>query len=116
MYDTRHQANVEILSSDLVRNSVRVGTVEGSPPSIYIKLTERGESKFHRLSRILAKRGERLHAIQQMAIEVNGKVYDRVGVDYKAYPEGLNADTGLEILRFDDPATTRRLVNEMRGE
>jgi hypothetical protein len=115
MYDTRHQAKVEILTSDLVRSSVKVGTVPGNRPSIYIKLTDRGESKFHRLSRILAKRGKRLHAIQQLAIEINGKVYDRVGVDYKVYPDGLNADTGLEILSFDDLATARRLANEMRS-
>ena len=50
-----------------------------------------------------------------MAIEINGKVYDRVGVDYKVYPEGLNADTGLEILSFDDFATARWLVNVMRS-
>ena len=114
MYDTRHQAKVEILTSDLVRTSVGVGTGASNRPSIYVRLTDRGESKFHRLSRILAKRGKRLHAIQQMAIEANGKVYDRVGVDYKVYPDGLNADTGLEILSFDDLATARRLANEMR--
>jgi hypothetical protein len=115
MYDTRHQANVEILTSDLVRSSVKVGTVPGNPPSIYVKLTDRGESKFRGLTRVLAKRGKRLQAIQQMTIEVNGKVYDRVGIDYKVYPDGLNADTGLEILSFDDLATARRLANEMRS-
>jgi hypothetical protein len=86
-----------------------------TPPSIYVKLTDRGESKFRGLSRVLAKRGKRLHAIQQMAIEVNGKVYDRVGIDYNVYPDGLNADTGLEILSFDDLVSARRLANEMRS-
>lgn len=115
MYDTRHQADVEILTSDLVRRSVKVGNVPGNRPAIVVRLTDRGESKFRGLTRVLAKRGNRLQAIQQMAIEVNGKVYDRVGIDYEVYPDGLNADTGLEILSFDDLATARRLANEMRG-
>ena len=115
MYDTRHQAKVEILTSDLVRRSVKVGNVPGNRPAIVVRLTDRGVSRFHRLTRILAKRGKRLQANQQIAIEVNGKVYDRVGIDYKVYPDGLNADTGLEILSFGDPAMTRRLANEIRS-
>jgi preprotein translocase subunit SecD len=114
MYDARHQAKVEILISDVVRTSVRADRVPGNPPVVYFKLTDRGESKFRHLTRILAKRGKRLHTIERMAIEVNGKVYDRIGIDYEVFPDGLDAGNGLEILSFDDLATARRLANEMR--
>jgi hypothetical protein len=114
MYDTTHQAPVEIHTADLVRNSVRVARIPGNPPAIYFKLTRRGESKFRSLTRVLATRGARLHAVQDMAIEVNGKVYARAGVDWKHYPQGLNPDTGFEV-GLPDLATARGLVLELRG-
>jgi preprotein translocase subunit SecD len=114
IYDTRHQANVKILTSDLVRESVKAYKLPGNSPAVYFKLTDQGQSKFRRLTRALAKRGARLHAFQQMAIEINGKVYDRPGVDYKVMPDGFTPDTGLDIT-LDDLATARRLAKEMRG-
>jgi hypothetical protein len=114
MYDTTHQAPVEIHTADLIRNSVRVARIPGNPPAIYFKLTRQGESNFRSLTRVLAKRGARLHAIQHMAIEVNGKVYARAGVDWKLYPQGLNPDTGFEV-GLRDLATARGLANELRG-
>ena len=114
IYDTRHQANVEIRTSDLVRESAKASKVPGNPPAVYFKLTDQGQSKFRRLTRALAKRGARLHAFQQMAIEINGKVYARPGVDYKVMPDGFTPDTGLDF-SVDDLTTARRLAKEMRG-
>ncbi len=114
MYDTRHQAGVEIRTTDLVRTSARAGTVPGNPPALYFRLTDEGELKFRRLSRVLAKRGARLHAFQRMAIEIDGKVYARLAVDYKVYPDGLTPDTGFEI-SLRDLATARRLDDKLRS-
>jgi len=114
IYDTRHQANIEILTSDLVRESAKVHKLPGNPATVYFKLTDQGQSKFRRLTRALAKRGARLHAFQQMAVEVNGKVYARPGIDYKVMPDGFTPDTGLEI-NVGDLATARRVAKEMRS-
>jgi hypothetical protein len=113
IYDPAHKSNIEIVNADLVRESARAVQVPGNPPALYFKLTHNGESKFRRLSYALAKRGQRLQAIQEMAVEVDDKVYP-TGVDYQAYPHGLNPDTGFEV-SVDSLATARRLAKEMRS-
>ncbi len=77
------------------------------------RLTTNGARKFHSLTRALARRGARLRRPQRFAFAVNGRVYSRPFVDYRAFPNGLDGRTGIQVEGMT-LATAQRLAREIR--
>lgn len=120
IYDPLGHIKAEVTASGVLRRSARAaGTAEGAAgpagsASFYFRLTDEGEAQLRRLTRALAKRGARLHRPQRFVIEMNGTVLSRSSFDYKRYPDGFSAETGMEFAGLS-PATAQRLAREMRG-
>jgi preprotein translocase subunit SecD len=113
IYDTSGRAEVEVRTADVLRRSARAQNVSGGSADVYFGLTTEGQAKFRRLTRTVARRGTRLHRLQRIAIEMDGKVYARPSIDYKIYPTGFDGSTGL-LLASLKLATAERLVYQMR--
>jgi hypothetical protein len=64
---------------------------------VYVSFTDSGTSKFCRLTRSLAHRGQTLRKPQPFVIEVNGRERSRSMIDHVANPEGFCAAPGIQI-------------------
>jgi len=113
IYDPVGRAKSEVRTADVVRSSARASRQPGGSAALYFRLTKIGALKFHSLTRALARRGARLHRSQRFAFEVGGRVYARPLIDYRAYPNGLDGRSGIQVdgLKL---ATAQRLAREIR--
>lgn len=113
IYDPLGQARWEVRTADVVRSSAYASRRPGGSAALYFRLTKYGALKFHRLTRALARRGVRLHRSQPFALKVDGRVYARPLVDYRAFPDGLDGRSGIQVegLKL---ATAQRLAREIR--
>jgi hypothetical protein len=89
IYDASARVKVVLTNADLVPASVHVGREAGGSLGLAGGFTSIGASKFCRLTRALAHRGQRLQHPQRFAFQVDGRVYARPLVDYRAFPDGL---------------------------
>jgi hypothetical protein len=113
IYDPSGQVKTEVTSADVVRSSVRASPGPGGAV-LSFDLTKQGASKFHTLTRALARRGARLHRRQAFAVEIGGKVFSRPWIDYRVNPDGLPGDSGIEI-DLSRLAVAQRLAKEILG-
>jgi len=113
IYDSVGQAKWEVRTPDVVRSSARASRQPGGVAALYFRLTTNGAFKFHSLTRALARRGTRLHRSQRFAFEVDGRVYARPFIDYRASPNGLDGRSGIQVggLKL---ATAQRLARGIR--
>jgi hypothetical protein len=114
IYDPLGHIKAEVTASDVLRRSARTARSPDGSWSFYFRLTDEGETEFHRLTRALAKRGARLHRPQRFRIEMNGTVLSHSTIDYRIFPEGFGVETGMEFPGLR-PATARRLADQMRN-
>ncbi len=113
VYDPARLAKAEVTSADVIRSSAPAGPQPGGSAYLYFRLTKQGVIRFHALTRALARRGARIHRRLPFAVEINDRVRARPFVDYKAFPDGLDASTGIEIDGL--PLTlARMLARQMR--
>jgi hypothetical protein len=80
---------------------------------LHFRLTGQGATKFHALTRGLARRGARLRRNLAVAIEIDGRVRARPFVDYRLYPDGLDGSQGIEVQL--PRALARRFAKQIRG-
>jgi hypothetical protein len=114
IFDPANAMNARLTINDVVRSSARAEAGETAEAGLlYFRLTRTGLRKFRQLTRELAKRGKRLHRLQSFAIEVNHQVYARPRVDYKVFPDGLDASQGIEINGLQ-LSLARRLASGIR--
>jgi hypothetical protein len=113
IYDARRLNSVVVTPRDVVRTSIHVARDSGRP-ALAGQFTRFGASKFCRLTRALAQRGRRLHRPQHLVMQVNGAVYARPYVDYRAFPSGLCGTPGFEVVGTD-PALAAELARKLRG-
>jgi hypothetical protein len=97
MYDPARLAKIEVTTADVVPSSARASRQPGGSGRLYFRLTRQGAMKFHTLTLALARRGARLHHSLPFAVEINSRVRARPLVDYRAFPDGLNGASGVEI-------------------
>jgi hypothetical protein len=81
---------------------------------VYFEMTKEGQSKFRGLTAALADRGAKTHRLESFAFEVSGRVYARPTVDYREFPRGLDAGSGLEFASLPWK-TAKRVAAEIRG-
>ena len=103
----------QISSADIIRASIRAASDAGQPV-VAFSFTRAGAKKFHLLTLALARRGARLHRFARFAFEVDGKVYSRPYVDYRAFPQGFSGSAGVEV-DVSSLATARKLAGLMRA-
>jgi hypothetical protein len=110
IYDPTGHVTGEVTEVDVIPSSVE--TWRGT--SVNLELTARGRRRFLRLTRGLAHRGAKLHRVQHFAIEIGGRVYSRPFIDYRVWPDGLDATPGVELSNVP-PKIARRLADELRS-
>jgi hypothetical protein len=81
---------------------------------LHFQLTPGGSAKFRRLTRDLARRGARIQTVPRFVIEIDGRVFRRIRVDYRFSPDGLDASSGLVIAGMP-LSTARRLGRGIRA-
>jgi hypothetical protein len=113
LYDPTGGVSTEVTRADVVLSSVRAVRQPGGQAALYLRLTPRGASRLHSLTRALAHRGARLHRQQSFAVRIGGRVRARTRVDYRAFPQGLDGNSGLEILTAR-LAVIQQLAKEIR--
>jgi hypothetical protein len=115
IYDPANNAKAGLTVADVVRSSARAESGETAGSGLlYFRFTRAGVLKFRRLTRELARRGSRVHRLQRLTIEINHRVYERPTVDYRVFPDGLDASQGLEIDRLT-LSVASRLAQEIRN-
>ncbi len=114
IYDPTGQAKSEVTTADVVRSSARASREHGGSAVLFFRLMNEGSSKFHSLTRALARRGARIRRRQPFAFEIDGRVYARPLIDYRAYPDGLDGRPGLQMegLRLETAQLVARHIRE----
>jgi preprotein translocase subunit SecD len=99
---------------DVIRGSADA-TIDPSTgaPVVLMRFTKRGVAKFASLTRNLAQRGAALHRRLHVLISVNGRLISRPYIDYIANPNGISAQTGIEITGVDSKRAAKKLANEL---
>ena len=83
-----------------------------SQPVVLLELTREGQRKFLVLTRRVVRAGRRRHRPAHVVIFVNGRVISRPYIDYRVFPNGLPADSGVQI-DVRSVRTARDLVNRL---
>jgi len=112
LFDPTGQIRTVVTAPDLVRSSARAERRSDGSGILYFRLTKHGVAKFRTLTRALARRGARLQRRQGFDFEVNGTNYGRPLVDYTAYPDGLDAASGIGLTM--QLSVARMLANAIR--
>jgi hypothetical protein len=113
IYDPTGRETPSLTTADVIRTSARATRAPGAQGVLYIRLTRNGARKFRLLTRALARLGAREHRLESLAFSVSGRVYSRARIDYRAFPDGLPGDQGIE---FDLALTTaQRLARLIRS-
>ena len=115
IYDPRKRSDIEVTTDDFMRESARAAQVSPDFAAIFVQLTDRGANRFEALTRALAEQGARMKKPQMFFVAIDEKVYARVAVDYRAFPDGLDAEQGIQIEGMD-LATAIELASRFRGE
>lgn len=97
IYDSAGGAASVVGTEDVVRSSARASRGPGGSATLFLALTDDGAIKLESLTRTLARRGAKVHRPQTFTFEIDGKVYARPKIDYRAFPDGLDGSSGLEI-------------------
>jgi len=113
IYDPSGNAKPEVATPDFIRRSARAIRFSGQS-MLSLRLTDTGAKKFKNLTRILARRGARLHRMQAIAFEVDGHTYARAAIDYRLSPNGFDGSSGIEFSAVP-PKVARRLAKKIRG-
>jgi hypothetical protein len=114
IYDPKGLTAVEITNVDIRRASVRASFQRGAA-TVSFRLTKKGVKEFRSLTRSLARRGARLGKRQRFALSLGNRVYARVLVDFRAFPNGLDARPGLQIDGVGKALALRFLTEMRRG-
>jgi hypothetical protein len=113
-YDATGVVKAQVTAGDVIRSSARAGREPDGHAFLYFRLTSTGVAHFRSLTHGLARLGAKAHRFEAAAFEINGRVYARPQVDYRQFPDGMDAQPGLDIgiasLDF-----ARRLAKEIRG-
>ena len=108
IYDPAGQVKGEVGPTDVVQSSVTASTDQAGTAVLAFALTRHGNERIRSLTRALAQRGARLHRNQHFAFEVSGHVYARPFIDYRATPDGIDGESGIEI-----PGLGRKVANRI---
>jgi hypothetical protein len=114
MFDPSGHSKSVVTEADVVRSSVRRGVDSVGANYVTFLLTREGARHFHRLTRDLAQRGKRVGVQQRFVFEVSRHVYSKIGIDYRAYPQGLNGGSGVQIVLPRKEAV--RLARQLGGK
>jgi hypothetical protein len=112
IYDPAQLVRATVTSAD-----VSYAHADTSPQTgqalVELGLTARGVHSFCTLTRALAVRGARRHSFQHLAVAVDGHVYARPFIDYRANPRGLCGSPAFEIA-VATPALAHELAAEIK--
>jgi hypothetical protein len=89
--------DTQITTADIDRSSAGLLPLENVRAAVYVDFTDSGTSKFCRLTRSLAHRGQTLRETQSFVVEISGRERRRPTIDYVANPNGFCAAPGIQI-------------------
>ncbi len=96
------------------RAQALVADVTGQP-AVTLDLTADGQAKFHDFTRELVRIGRGRGEPQRIAVVVGDALVSWPAIDYEQYPDGLTAETGIQIA-VATVEDAQRLAREIRGE
>ena len=100
IFDPTGHIPAQVTLAGIVRRRTWVTTFDEPrrTGALILKFNKTGESDFCRLTRGLARRGAPLHNHHEVnAFQVNGHIYLRPYVDYRAVPNGLCGFPDLQV-------------------
>jgi preprotein translocase subunit SecD len=84
-------------------------------PIVVFDFTPAGVKAFHALSRRVARRGRRVHALQHYAVALDHRLVSVPYIDYHRSPDGIDASDGFAIEGSLTPASARRLAGLLKA-
>ena len=92
-------------------------------PNVVFEFTSSGRKTFERVTKEIAKRGEnaqlpgvsRENALQHFAIVLDNQIITAPSIDYREYPEGIDASTGSQISGGFTLTSAQNLANELQS-
>jgi preprotein translocase subunit SecD len=107
----------KLSGDDLDRKTVRAEIdPQTGEPTVILQFTPRGKQRFQHLTRSLARRGAKLGTPQHFLLVVDREVYLAPYIDYRANPNGITGDNGIQFSSLSSLDETRRLVRALRGD
>jgi preprotein translocase subunit SecD len=107
----------KLTGDDVDRKTVRAELdPQTGEPTVILQFTPRGKKRFQHLTRSLARRGAKLGTPQHVLFAIDGEVYLAPYIDYRANPEGIPGDSGIEFSSLGSLDETRKLVRALRGD
>ena len=83
-------------------------------PVVRLSLTESGAERFRELSKGIARAGRSSGSPHHVAVVVDGELVGWTPVDYRAFRNGVEDASSVQIA-FGDDAAAKRLVERVRG-
>jgi preprotein translocase subunit SecD len=107
----------KLTGDDLDRKTVRAETdPQTGEPTVILQFTPRGKKRFQHLTRSLARRGAKLGTPQHLLFVIDREVYLAPYIDYRANPDGIPGDNGIQFSSLGSLDETRKLVRALRGD
>jgi preprotein translocase subunit SecD len=103
----------ELLERATVRAAVDPKTGE---PVVHAQFTPDAEKQFEALTRRLAHRGAELDRPQHLLLVIDDVVYASPYIDFRANPDGIPGDTGIQFSGLASLDETRKLAKALRGD
>jgi hypothetical protein len=98
---------------DVDRERTRADFDPSGPAIVLLSLTDAGADKLRALSRTIARAGRAAGTPHHFAVVVDGELVGWTPLDYRAFPNGIE-DTSSIQLSFADGAAANRLVERVR--
>jgi hypothetical protein len=103
-----------VTGEDVDRSTVRQLLDPNGEPVVFLELNVEGRRAFARLTKEVARFGERDQALHHVAVVVGDEIVAFPAIDFDAYPNGLTAAPGVQM-GTASVADATRLVRRLRG-
>jgi SecD/SecF fusion protein len=112
-----------VLNGQDVTNPAQGNDESTGQPDVTFGFTSHGKGIFERVTKEIAHRGQETQlpgvseqvAMQHFAVALDGQLITVPSIDYKKYPEGIDASTGSEISGGFTITSAQNLANELQS-
>jgi hypothetical protein len=116
VFDPNERVRAQVTLAGIVRSETRTIRIPGDPSGsgrLSLAFTKTGRTSFCSLTRGLAHLGARLHHLQADALEVDGRIYGRGYIEYRAFPDGLCVSGSAPQIQFSMKLTAARMLTRL---
>jgi hypothetical protein len=116
IFDPEGHVHAHVTLAGIVRSNTRVIKLPGDQPGaahLSLAFTKAGWTSFCSLTRGLAHVGTRLHRLQSDALTVDGRLYSRGYIEYRAFPNGLCVNGSAPRILFSMTLSSARSLTRL---